>query len=72
VQGVASERGSVGGRCGVHRRGTSDGGREFGLALIREVSDQMTLAPRSGGGGTDVRMRFSLVESGSGAAVGRL
>jgi anti-sigma regulatory factor (Ser/Thr protein kinase) len=57
--------------CGVHRDGGSDGGLGFGLALICEVSDQMTLAPRSDGG-TDVRMRFSLLESGSGAAVGRL
>jgi hypothetical protein len=31
----------------------------------------MTLAPRSGGG-TDVRMRFSLLEADLGAAVGRL
>jgi anti-sigma regulatory factor (Ser/Thr protein kinase) len=57
--------------CGVHREGTSVGGLGFGLALICEVSDQMTLAPRSDGG-TDVRMRFSLLETGSGAAVGRL
>ena len=56
--------------CGVHRDGADDGGLGFGLALICEVSDQMTLAPRSDGG-TDVRMRFSLLESGSGAAVGR-
>jgi serine/threonine-protein kinase RsbW len=60
---------------GVHRNGTGDGtgagGLGFGLALICEVTDQMTLAPRSGGG-TDVRMRFSLLESGLGAAVGRL
>lgn len=57
--------------CGVHRDGTDDGGLGFGLALICEVSDQMTLAPRSNGG-TDLRMRFSLLESGSGAALGRL
>jgi anti-sigma regulatory factor (Ser/Thr protein kinase) len=57
--------------CGVHREGGNEGGLGFGLALICEVSDQMTLAPRSDGG-TDVRMRFSLLESGSGAAVGRL
>jgi serine/threonine-protein kinase RsbW len=57
--------------CGVHRERADDGGLGFGLALICELSDQMTLAARSGGG-TDVRMRFSLQESGSGAAVGRL
>jgi two-component sensor histidine kinase len=57
--------------CGVHRDRADDGGLGFGLALICELSDQMTLAPRSNGG-TDVRMRFSLLESGSGAAVGRL
>jgi anti-sigma regulatory factor (Ser/Thr protein kinase) len=57
--------------CGVHRDRVDDGGLGFGLALICELSDQMTLAPRSDGG-TDVRMRFSLLESGSGAAVGRL
>jgi anti-sigma regulatory factor (Ser/Thr protein kinase) len=59
--------------CGVHRAGTGpgDSGLGFGLALICEVADQMTLAPRSGGG-TDVRMRFSLREAGLGAAVGRL
>jgi anti-sigma regulatory factor (Ser/Thr protein kinase) len=57
--------------CGVHRDGADDGGLGFGLALICEMSDQMTLAPRSDGG-TDVRMRFSLLEPGSGAAVGRL
>ncbi len=57
--------------CGVHRNNTAGGGLGFGLALICEVSDQMTLAPRSDGG-TDVRMRFSLLEADSGAAVGRL
>jgi anti-sigma regulatory factor (Ser/Thr protein kinase) len=57
--------------CGVHRDRADDGGLGFGLALICELSDQMTLAPRSDGG-TDVRMRFSLLESGSGAAVGWL
>ena len=72
--------------CGVHRDRARDSGTDrhrdrasdggtiglgFGLALICEVSDQMTLAPRSDGG-TDVRMRFSLLESDSGAAVGRL
>jgi anti-sigma regulatory factor (Ser/Thr protein kinase) len=57
--------------CGVHRDGADDGGLGFGLALICELSDQMTLAPRSDGG-TDVRMRFSLLESGSGGAVSRL
>ena len=56
--------------CGVHRD-TGDSGLGFGLALICEVTDQMTLAPRSGGG-TDVRMRFSLLEADLGAAVGRL
>ena len=63
---VVSDDGS-----GVHRDRADDGGLGFGLALICELSDQMTLAPRSDGG-TDVRMRFSLPESGSGAAVGRL
>jgi anti-sigma regulatory factor (Ser/Thr protein kinase) len=57
--------------CGVHRDRTDNGGLGFGLALICEVSDQMTLGARSDGG-TDVRMRFSLLESGSGAAVSRL
>ena len=57
--------------CGVHRDSTRSGGLGFGLALICEVSDQMTLAPRSHGG-IDLRMRFSLLESGSGVAVGRL
>jgi anti-sigma regulatory factor (Ser/Thr protein kinase) len=56
--------------CGVHRGQTSAGGLGYGLALIYEMSDQMMLAPRSGG--TDVRMHFSLLESDSGAAVGRL
>lgn len=56
---------------GVHRHSTSDRGLGFGLALICEVSDQMTLAPRSHGG-IDLRMRFSLLESGSGVAVDRL
>ncbi len=54
--------------CGVHSD-THDGGLGFGLALIYEVSDQMTLAPRADGG-TDVRMRFSLL--GSDAPVSRL
>jgi anti-sigma regulatory factor (Ser/Thr protein kinase) len=57
--------------CGVHRDRTRSGGLGLGLALICEVSDQMTLAPRSHGG-VDLRMRFNLPESGSGAAVGRL
>jgi serine/threonine-protein kinase RsbW len=59
--------------CGVHRDGTStgDSGLGFGLALICEVTDQTTLAARTGGG-TDVRMRFSLLEAGLGGAVGRL
>jgi anti-sigma regulatory factor (Ser/Thr protein kinase) len=71
--GGASGRGGAPGHDGTgeHHRGTNDGGLGFGLALICEVSDQMTLGPRSDGG-TDVRMRFSLLESGSGAAVGRL
>lgn len=58
---------------GVGQRyaGADDGGLGFGRVLICELSDQMTLAPRSDGG-TDVRMRFSLLESGSGAAVGWL
>jgi len=60
--------------CGVHA-GTDGAGLGLGLALICEVSDEMTLAPRAGGG-TDVRMRFSLAQSGqsarsrSGAPVG--
>jgi serine/threonine-protein kinase RsbW len=57
--------------CGVHGEGGDTDGLGFGLALICEVSDHMTLAPRADGG-TDVRMRFSLVESDSGAALGRL
>ena len=56
--------------CGVRSR-TDDTGLGLGLALICEVSDQMTLAPRADGG-TDVRMRFSLLESGSGAPLGPL
>ena len=56
---------------GVHRDRADDSGLGFGLALICEVSDQMTLAPRSDGG-TDVRMRFSLPGLRPGAAVGRL
>jgi len=56
--------------CGVHS-GADDAGLGFGLALIHEVSDQMTIAPRAHGG-TEVRMRFCLPESGSGAAVSRL
>src|ERR1700735_1277371 len=36
--------------CGVHRDGGGEGGLGFGLALICEVTDQMTLAPRTGGG----------------------
>jgi serine/threonine-protein kinase RsbW len=56
--------------CGVHA--DSDGhGLGFGLALMCEMSDQMTLAPRADGG-TEVRMRFDLVEPDSGAALGRL
>ena len=46
--------------CGVHS-GTEDAGLGLGLALIYEVSDQMTLVPRADGG-TEVRMRFSLLE----------
>jgi anti-sigma regulatory factor (Ser/Thr protein kinase) len=57
--------------CGVRHDGGDDSGLGLGLALICEVSDQMTLAPRSAGG-TDVRMRFSLLEPDSGAAVGGL
>src|ERR1700689_3572622 len=56
--------------CGVHRDSADDSGLGFGLALICELSDQMTLAPGSDGG-TEVRMRFSLLGSGSGAAVDR-
>ena len=54
--------------CGVHSDSDA-GGLGVGLALISEVSDEMALAPRAEGG-TDVRMRFSLL--GSGAPVGRL
>jgi hypothetical protein len=50
---------------------TDAAGLGLGLALICEVSDQMTLATRADGG-TDVRMRFSLLGSDSGAPVGRL
>ena len=56
--------------CGVHS-GTDAVGLGLGLALIHEVSDQMTLAPRVDGG-TEVRMRFSLPAAGSGAPLGRL
>jgi anti-sigma regulatory factor (Ser/Thr protein kinase) len=55
--------------CGL-RTGAA-AGLGFGLALICEVSDQMTLAPNADGG-TDVRMRFSLLGSGSDAPVGPL
>jgi serine/threonine-protein kinase RsbW len=48
--------------CGVHSR-ADEAGLGVGLALISEVSDQMTLAPRADGG-TDVRMRFSLISGG--------
>jgi serine/threonine-protein kinase RsbW len=54
--------------CGVHS-GTPDSGLGLGLALIYEVSDEMTLASGADGG-TDVRMRFSPLNSG--AAVSRL
>jgi serine/threonine-protein kinase RsbW len=54
--------------CGV-RSDRDDSGLGLGLALIHEVSDQMTLAPRASGG-TEVRMRFRLLDSG--AAVGSL
>jgi anti-sigma regulatory factor (Ser/Thr protein kinase) len=57
--------------CGVHRERTSGGGLGFGLALICELSDQMTLAPRSEGG-TDIRMCFSLLGSASGGAISRV
>ena len=49
--------------CGVHS-GNSGGGLGLGLAVICDVSDEMTLAPRADGG-TEVRMRFSLLESES-------
>lgn len=39
-------------------------GLGLGLALISQVSDEMAIAPRAGGG-TEVRMRFSLVTAGS-------
>jgi len=48
--------------CGVHGDGADRDGLGFGLSLICEVSDQMTLAPRAGGG-TDVRMCFGPLES---------
>ena len=64
---AAGRRDGSDARDGPNRQG----GLGFGLALICELSDQMTLAPRTEGG-TDVRMRFSLLESGSGAAVGWL
>ena len=57
--------------CGVHGDGADRDGLGFGLSLICEVSEQMTLAPRAGGG-TDVRMRFSLSQSDSGVLVSRL
>jgi serine/threonine-protein kinase RsbW len=56
--------------CGVHA-GSDQGGLGVGLALICAVADQMTLVPRADGG-TEVRMRFELTGSDSGAAVGRL
>jgi two-component sensor histidine kinase len=56
--------------CGVSSN--SEGhGLGFGLALICEMSDQMTLAPRADGG-TEVRMRFGLGAADSGAALDRL
>ena len=57
--------------CGVHHEPATTTSGGLGLALICEVSDQMTLGARSDGG-TDVRMRFSLLASGSGAAVSRV
>ena len=56
--------------CGVHS-GDDGGGLGLGLAVIYEVSDEMTLAPRADGG-TEVRMRFRLLAPGSGAPVGPL
>ena len=56
--------------CGVHGDGADHDGLGVGLSLICEVSDRLTLAPRAAGG-TDVRMRFSLLECDSGAAVSR-
>jgi anti-sigma regulatory factor (Ser/Thr protein kinase) len=56
--------------CGVHGGGADHDGLGFGLSLIWEVSDQTTLASRAGGG-TEVRMRFRLLESDSGPAVSR-
>jgi anti-sigma regulatory factor (Ser/Thr protein kinase) len=56
--------------CGV-RSDSDDHGLGFGLALMCEMSDEMTLAPRADGG-TEVRMRFGLGAADSGAALGRL
>jgi anti-sigma regulatory factor (Ser/Thr protein kinase) len=56
--------------CGPHAESPASG-LGYGLALINEMSDHMTLAPRADGG-TEVRMRFGLTGPDSGAAVGRL
>ena len=47
---------------GLHARADRPG-LGLGLALIAQVSDEMAVVPRAGGG-TEVRMRFALVHAG--------
>ena len=42
-------------------------GLGLGLGLIAQLSDHLAIAPRSGGG-TEVRMRFTLVGTGCGGS----
>ncbi len=58
--------------CGLAARSDRPG-LGLGLGLIAQMSDQLAIVPRSGGG-TEVRMRFNLgsaVAGGVGAADGR-
>ncbi len=52
--------------CGLEPR-TDRPGLGLGLALISQVSDELTVVPRAGGG-TEVRMRFALVHAESTSA----
>lgn len=49
--------------CGLQPRADRPG-LGLGLAIISQVSDEMAVVPRAGGG-TEVRMRFALVHAGS-------
>jgi anti-sigma regulatory factor (Ser/Thr protein kinase) len=50
--------------CGMEPQAQRPG-LGLGLGLIAQLSDHLTIAPRSGGG-TEVRMRFTLVGAGRG------